>query len=191
MESRSCRIFCPIAGCLHADDLNARGWNLHSATRPHLNEYCIGRFSGQVPQDYLDQHKLQLCSYCGQLVNRRFNACCPRCRPNLRDRNRVASQSLAQENADSLPSLEEIFSLQVRTVKYVPRGARDLWAQCLGRSLAKTVNDNSLSAWKELLMAAKCILSSPPRRGKKLKEQTLSIIRNRAQRWLNGERDSL
>ena len=40
-------------------------------------------------------------------------------------------------------------------------------------------------------MAAKCILSSPPRRGKKLKEQTLSIIRNRAQRWLNGERDSL
>ena len=128
----------------------------------------------------------QLCSHCGQLIHIRFNGCCPRCRPHFRT---IGSGGTPRSvDSDGLPSIVEISRRSVRTVKYVPRGARELWGQCLTRSLADAFSKNDVRHWKELHMIAKCILAAPPRQGKKMKDQSMLIIKNRAQCWLNGER---
>jgi len=185
------RIFCPVRGCMHSDEQNARGWSSHGAMRPHLNEHCSGRFMGRIPQDYMDAHNFQFCRHCGQLVNQRFNGCCPRCRPHIRVQERmIPREEGADDPADLLPSLEQILQLNIKIFKYVPRGARDPWAQSLARATAQVVARNDLIL-KVFFMMSKCILACPKRQGKKGKDQTILMIRNRAQRWLNGERESL
>ena len=87
-----------------------------------------------------------------------------------------------------LPSLEEIFAIPIRTVKYVPKGVRSLWAQCLARSAAQVVQHNDEHFWRELAMLAKCISGSLSHQGKSKKTSGEALIRTRAQRWLNGER---
>ena len=183
------RIFCPVLDCLHADVQNARGWSAHAAMRPpHLNDHCAGRFQGEIPSDYLSESNLQICQHCGQLIHKRFNRCCPRCRPSIR----IEERRILRENAvDDLPSLDDIAKMNIRTVKYVPRGARELWSQCLTRAIAAVCSNNDLKHWKDFLMISKCILAAPPRQGKAFKDQTLPLIKSRAQRWMNGERDSL
>ena len=78
------RCFCPVPGCGHADATRASGWGSHDAMRHHLDDHCAGTLAGAVPMEYLDAHRLDLCSVCGLLVARRFNGVHPRCRPRAR-----------------------------------------------------------------------------------------------------------
>ena len=150
IRSRRVRIFCPVLGCKCSDPDRARGWGSHAAMRSHLNEHCAGRLQNAIPAQYLEEHRLDQCSFCGQLIHRRFNQCCPRCRPNLRRLHRDQS-SPGDDGEDPLDILNEIFFLPGRTFKYVPRGARDLWSQCLARCLAQCSHFNDIRRWMCLL----------------------------------------
>ena len=74
-------VFCPVAGCCKGDPERSSGWSSHQGLRHHLDDHCSGVYSGAIPQQYLDEHGLDLCSVCGLTVKLQFNGCHPRCRP--------------------------------------------------------------------------------------------------------------
>ena len=77
-------VFCPVAGCCKGDPERSSGWSSHQGLRHHLDDHCSGDYSGAIPQQYLDERGLDLCSVCGLTVKRQFNGCHPRCRPTAR-----------------------------------------------------------------------------------------------------------
>jgi hypothetical protein len=90
-----------------------------------------------------------------------------------------------------LPTLENVSSAKVRTLKHVPKKARQLWAQALTRAMALVNETQSVEAWTELLMLPKCVLLAPPRGGKKNKNQAAAFTLDRLSCWLTGERTTL
>ncbi|CAE7525196.1 unnamed protein product, partial [Symbiodinium sp. CCMP2456] len=137
--------------------------------RAHLDDHCSGTLAGAVPQDYLDAHSLDLCQECGLLVSRRYNGVHPRCRPQARLAGpRPGAQG---EPTQHMPTLEEVMGHGAATVRHVPRLARAAWSQCLARTLAATHSRNTVQAWVELLMLARCTLVAPSRGGAKHRHQ--------------------
>ena len=57
-------VFCPVAGCCKGDPERSSGWSSHQGLRHHLDDHCSGVYSGAIPQQYLDEHGLDLCSVC-------------------------------------------------------------------------------------------------------------------------------
>ena len=108
-ERRS-RLFCPVDDCLHADVTQARGWANIQGVRNHLREHIAGRFSGAVPQAFLDAHNLCSCSVCGKIISRRFNETCPSCHPS----RRTAASNVPTEatTAAAFPSLDDVCTIR-------------------------------------------------------------------------------
>ena len=183
------RYFCPVPGCLHGDTIQAKGWTDLQGVRTHLREHYAGRFSGAVPQLFLDAHKLCTCSVCGKIISQRSNGCCPSCRPVRRAT--VSRGPIETSVVAGLPSLDDVCTTRVRLLKYIPRSARAVWGQVLSQTTANVVWHNSLQAWTELAMLPKCVLLAPPRQGKSNKSDTVAFIKLRCQRWLDGERMEL
>ena len=183
------RYFCPVGDCPYADVVQAKGWASLQGVRYHLREHTAGRFSGAIPQAFLNVHNLCSCSVCGKIISTRNNGCCPSCRPKRRN---AASSGPTDASATSdLPSMDDICSTKARLLKYIPRGARPIWGQALAQTAAATVWHNSEQAWTEWAMLPKCVLFAPPRQGKSNKSNTLAFIKNRCERWLEGERMEL
>ena len=170
--------------------------------RSHLNDHVDRRELGAVPEDYLQQHSLQHCTFCSHLVHTRYNRTCPSCRTTAR-----AAQAAAElctrlgpspnNNASSeaprarLPDMDAIHSRYTPTLRHIPKELRPLWSRCLARTVANTTWNNSLAAWCEMQMIAKCVLCAPPRAGKNHKRQRTNFTRSRLNRWLAGERAEL
>ncbi|CAL1154289.1 unnamed protein product [Cladocopium goreaui] len=160
------RCFCPVPGCGHGDAMRAAGWASHEGMRHHLDDHCSGTLTGAVPAEYLQAHRLDLCSVCGLLVGRRYNGPRP-------------------------PSFSTIMGHTAPTLRHVPHVARAAWAQCLARAVAAAATTNTGPAWQELLMLPKAVLAAPLRGGGgHHKQAALSTLR-RCQRWLAGERMEL
>lgn len=183
------RCFCPVPGCGHADAARASGWGSHEAMRHHLDDHCAGTLMGAVPLEYLDAHRLDLCSVCGLLVARRFNGTHPRCRP--RARQQFPNPRPASLMDAGLPSLDGIMELDVPTLRHVPHVARGAWAQCLARATSVAAASNAVPAWQELLMLPKAVLVAPTRGGARRHQQAALATLRRCQRWLAGERMEL
>ena len=182
------RYFCPVAGCLQANLINASGWGSLQGVRNHLKEHLAGRLSGAVPQAFLDAHRLCTCSVCGKIISIRFNGACPSCRPTLRE---AASEEAPEIPDTILPALDQICMTRTRLLRYVPKGARAAWGQAMAQAAAHVVWHNSVQAWTEWLMLPKCVLFAPPRQGKSNKRDTLAFTKLRCERWLAGERVEL
>ena len=90
-----------------------------------------------------------------------------------------------------MPALDEVLGHGVATVRHVPRLARAAWSQCLARALAATHSRNTVQAWVELLMLARCALVAPSRGGARHRQQAALATKRRCQRWLDGERVEL
>ena len=179
------RFFCPVADCPFADVVQARGWANLQGVRNHLREHTAGRFSGAIPQAFLDAHKLCSCSVCGKIISSRYNGACPSCHPSRR-----TATSNGPTNASptaALPSMDDICSTRTRLLKYIPRGARAIWGQALAQAAAATVWHNTAQAWTEWAMLPKCVLFAPRRQGKSNKNDTLAFTKLRCERWLAGE----
>ena len=187
-SSGSVRCFCPVPDCGQGDVSRATGWTSHTAMRPHLNDHCAGTLRGAVPPEYLAAHHLDACSVCGLLVDRRFNGAHPRCRPTQRGCVRRTSHDGADP---SLPSLDEITSTFVPTLRHVPHAARASWAQCLARAVSSAASLNTVAAWQQLLMLPKPVLGTPSRGGRRHRTQAAQATKRRCQRWLDGERGEL
>ena len=117
-NERGSRYFCPVRACPHANLTHARGWANLQGVRNHLIEHYAGRFSGAVPQAFLDAHNLCSCSVCGKIISRRFNGTCPACRPT----QRAATNNGPLENPTQvvLPPLDHMCMTRARLLKYVP-----------------------------------------------------------------------
>ena len=87
--------------------------------------------------------------------------------------------------------METIFQTPKPTLRHVPKRARASWAQALIRALAITVHENSIAAWAELDMLAKCTLCPPPRSGHAHDKAAAAFTMDRLDRWMAGERMSL
>ena len=61
-----------------------------------------------------------------------------------------------------MPSLHDIFEADVATCKYVPRGARVEWGECLAQALAAVVHENSEVAWVQLFLLPQAVLCTAP-----------------------------
>ena len=79
----------------------------------------------------------------------------------------------------ALPSLDEIFSSRIATVKYVPKAARVAWGECLTSALSAAFHYNTTAAWTELAMLAKAVLCSAPRAGKAGRGSTVCVASSR------------
>jgi len=190
------RRFCPIPGCPAGDAQRARGWTFVAGLRSHLNEHCCGRLPGAVPAAVLQPFGWEQCSVCALLVSRWCNGVCPSCRPQARAAIPLIGppapgDSDTRSPQRGLPSLDEVHSTNIRTLKYVPKGARKLWGQCVARTAALVVARNSIEAWTEWEMLAKCVLCAPPRQGKAHNLETLAHVKGRCTRWLEGDQIEL
>ena len=184
-NGRLSRFFCPVGDCPHGNITQARGWANLQGVRSHLREHYAGRFSGAVPQAFLDAHNLCSCSVCGKIISQRFNGSCPACHPA---RRAASSSGHIEASATAvLPSLDDVYTTRARLLKYVPRGARAIWGQVLAQAAAKAVWDNSVKAWTEWAMLPKCVLFAPPRQGRSNKSDTVAFTKLRCERWLAGE----
>ena len=183
------RYFCPVLGCPHANLAQAKGWGSLAGVKGHLKEHQAGRFSGAVPQAFLDAHNLCSCGVCGKIISLRSNGFCPTCHPARRAA--MSNSPTEAPNTANLPSLDEICTTRIRLLKYVPRGVRPAWGQALAQAAAKVVWLNSTQAWTEWFMLPKCVLMAPPRRGRSHKNESTVFIRQRCERWLAGERREL
>eukprot|EP00664_Eupelagonemidae_sp_cell27_P010445 gene10445-4870_t len=187
------RIFCPVPGCPAGDSSCAEGWASHRTMESHLRMHCCGTLPGLPPPAYLAAHKLCTCRQCGVLLHARHNGACPSCRPTLRatERPRDAAPTEPLAVGAPLPPLDEVFTRNVRTCKYVPKAARAAWCECLSTTVASAVWHNTDPAWTELAMLAKAVLCAAPRGGKGHRDKLGTFTRLRCQRWLAGERQSL
>eukprot|EP00663_Eupelagonemidae_sp_cell21sb_P003111 gene3111-6928_t len=153
----------------------------------HLRAHCAGKLDGRPPVEYLAAHNLCTCSICGVLLSAAHNGCCPKCRPQLRSAVRpvdIAGADAAIHGGDNpMPSFDHIFTTRVATCRYVPRGARDEWAECLATALADVVCRNTEAAWRRLLALPKAVLCAPPRAGHAHKQKG-AFARVRCGRWL-------
>ena len=161
--------------------------------RHHLNDHAAGTLQGDVPASYRTAHGLDLCSVCGLLVAQRYHGSHPKCRPEARRR---ASASGAAASSDAAapgagPDVSEVLAAGVPVLRHVPKAARGAWAQCLARALAAVAADNSLLAWRELLLLLKAVLRPAPRGGAQRRQQAAQFTARRCGRWLEGEREEL
>ena len=169
--------------------------------RPHLNEHCWHVRVGTVPTTYKEVHNLKHCSFCNALIHNRYRDTCPTCRPAaaaaratgaLRTQLPVNSTpSLPTERRPNLPTLEEVHSRFVPTLKHIPKELRPLWVRCVSRVAANTAWQNNTETWIETQMLTKAVLCNFPRGGKAHKTQRLAWTRARLKRWLDGEKAEL
>ena len=92
----------------------------------------------------------------------------------------------------SLPSISNIMTANIPTLRHVPKGARDRWARVLGECLSAVCDSPSEEArWLTLFMSAKCLLASPPS-GRRLRwYEIFRLVKKRLARWLDGDLPAL
>jgi hypothetical protein len=98
------------------------------------------------------------------------------------------------EDADmrgALPLLGEVMATRVRTLKHIPKKARQLWAQALTQAIALVNETQSVEAWTQLMMLPKATLLAPPRGGKRHRAQAATYTLDRLACWQAGERATL
>ncbi len=119
------------------------------------------------------------------------NQCCTRCWPA----RRAAVPAAVPMSATpiGLPSLTEIQSADIPTLKHVPLRARTQWARALRVALGEVERQKSHDAVAQLMMLPKCCLSLPAsgRGGRKHRKRSGRSTLARLARWADGERTAL
>ncbi len=184
-------MYCPVPGCPLSDSQRAAGWESMGSLRRHLAEHIAGRLDGDVPQEFLDAHRLNICTVCSRLLSSRFGSVCPRCRPEMQRAHTQGAPQAGRPMPDGYPSLEEVFRTAIVCKSYVPKAAKNLWAQCLLSAISMVLRHNDELAWTELLMLPKSVLRSSPRGGKKHQSRIDAETKRLCKDWLDGHRVQL
>ena len=183
------KLFCPVATCPKADSVRWHGYKNLDTLRVHLKEHP-GRISGAVPTEFLVHHNLRSCPICGKIsAASRNRLSCPSCAPAFRSTTNTSSSDATA--TDGLPSLDDIYTTRVWLVEHIPKQARSAWGEALAKASASVVHFNSVRAWTEWFMLPKCVLLTPPRAGKSNKHITAAFVKDRCDRWLQGDRMEL
>ena len=187
---RSSRVYCPVPGCLCSDPVRAPGWTSVSNMRSHLGEHTSGRLAGDIPVDWLEHHNLGQCTVCSRLLSRRYGSACPRCRPQAMQQPSDVSFGGRPVPTD-WPSADSVASKRGPSKRHIPKGARKLWATCLLSALAAVAAYNDVRAWTDLLCLPKLVLAADSRGGRKHQLRIEANTKQKCQRWLEGDRNSL
>eukprot|EP00973_Karenia_brevis_P026590 3669245-Karenia_brevis.AAC.1 len=141
--AQSTRWHCPVAGCPCANGSAHRGWRSLQSMQPHLNAHLSGQLPGHLTNSWLGQHGKARCRVCGLCVAA-SRGVHPTCSPAERAQQAPArSEGNTAQPSTPLPSLEQVHSRKARTLKYVHKRARSMWAQVLTRALALVTATNS------------------------------------------------
>ena len=89
------------------------------------------------------------------------------------------------------PSLAEVAEAVVGCKSYVPKGTRNLWAQCLVAAMAAVTEHNDEKAWTELFMLPSAVLRSGSRGGTSHRRRAEAETKRLCRDWLDGHRVSL
>ena len=186
------RLFCPVIGCPCSDPTRTAGWTSKETIRSHIDAHLGGALAGEVPAEWLQAHNRQRCSVCGLSVSTRHGVH-PTCRPAAREASGPAAGSAGAAPAGiwSGPSFADLLASRTTTLRHVPAAARHAWSQALSRALAAVAHSNTEHAWRQLFLLPQCVLCPPPRGGRKHRKAAGAYTRDRAQRWLEGERQFL
>ena len=114
-----------------------------------------GHLVGAVPPGWLEGRALGQCTVCSRLLSRRYGNTCPRCRPALA---RPAVPMQGRPLPDGCPTLDEVCAAPIGVRRHVPKGAQNLWAQCLLTAAAGVVEFNDTRAWTEFMALPKMVL---------------------------------
>lgn len=186
------RYYCPVPGCLKGGHRNAAGWSSLLGVRGHVEEHLAGRLQGMPPEGWLSANNLDICAVCSKTISKRYQGTCPKCRPAQREHqgNRTAQGRPMPENA---PSWAEVAGTRMPTKAYVPKCARQLWAQCVIGAMEQIEQHGDERAWYELYLLPKAVLKSSGRGGAKAggKRRAGQETQERARRWLAGARVEL
>ena len=89
------------------------------------------------------------------------------------------------------PSADSVASKRGPSKRHIPKGARKLWATCLLSALAAVAAYNDVRAWTDLLCLPKLVLAADSRGGRKHQLRIEANTKQKCQRWLEGDRNSL
>eukprot|EP00971_Amphidinium_carterae_P073354 1450518-Amphidinium_carterae.1 len=87
--------------------------------------------------------------------------------------------------------MQEAHQTPISCRKYVPKGARTLWSQCVTGALNQIAEYNDDRAWTEYFMLTKCVLPAPARTGTNHRKRNEMDTKDLCRRWLEGQRESL
>lgn len=153
----------------------------------HANSHVDGLFSGSILSNAFDSLGFVSCERChrffktsGLATHRR--ACLKR---TLIVDDRVLIDAL-HDSEELLPSLEEVFAVNVPTIASVPTGCQQVWGTVLERELFNVAMKNTAEAWTRLLMLPKCVLVASRRAGKRNRGDHLSVS-YLCEAWTRGE----
>ncbi|MBM4023654.1 MAG: hypothetical protein FJ284_15705, partial [Planctomycetes bacterium] len=188
VRARSTRCYCPVPGCPAGDAVRSAGWQSVQALRQHLDEHAAGRLTGSVPNEWLANHNLGQCTVCSRLLSTRFGNSCPRCRPAMQS---ATAPAVGRPLLPNSPSVPEACESKVPVKLHVPKGARQLWGQCVLTALADVNAHNDDRAWADLFALPKLVLQASGRGGKAHSKRLESETKLRCRSWLEGHRSKL
>ena len=88
----------------------------------------------------------------------------------------------------ALPSLDSILSVNIPTLRHVPKSVRASWAGLVRDVFSSIFSDPSdLDAWRKSFMLPRCILASPAHGGRTHWRDTQNLVKSRIRRWRAGE----
>ena len=176
------RLFCPILNCPDNDSSKAHGWNTLNCVKAHLYQHTTGRIARSIPTDFLNLHNLSVCGVCYHVISQKFGGICKKCRPE--SRASISNNLTSETEISNLPSLNEIHLRKIKTLRYVPKGAKYLRTKCLTTTAAHIVQNNSISAWTEFFMLPKSVLCTPSIKGNFHRSLHENFVKSRCTRWL-------
>ena len=188
------RWHCPVTSCPLAAGGPHRGWASFESMQSHIDAHLSGALGGQVSIEWLRTNHRTRCRVCGLCVgvSRGVHPSCHATERRITSNRRHNPQTQPQPpSPGSVPSLMDVFSTPIPTIKHIPHRARAKLSKLLVRALAVVVLLNTTAAWTELLMLPKAVLCLPRGKTKPNALSTAAFTLDRLDRWESGERLSL
>ena len=89
---------------------------------------------------------------------------------------------------EGCPDWGAVFGVNIPIKAHVPKGAQQLWGQCLLTALASVTRFNDERSWLDLLAMPKMVLRAASRGGKGHRKRADAETKQRCRRWLEGDR---
>ena len=200
--SRKGPFSCPVLNCPIS---NVKSWSTAPSLHKHIQEHCIGRFSGVVPEEYFKTWNKQFCSNCSH-IRMSFDpspycSCCQRSEPKTKPKKEKKQNELSASlnyvvpqlqdppsspndlNTDfCLPAFDEIIKIKSPTLKHVPKRLRSEWSRAWTETIQDCLFLNDTTSYVSLFLLSKICLQLPPSnlKSRKMKEE---FTHNLIKRW--------
>ncbi len=208
---------CPNTMCNRSFRSNWKGWVSIGTLHKHINRHCKNGEFLKIPKTYWKNYKKFYCKTCKIIANNSKKKShtdhyiLPN--PNFL-KNENCSEIYEEENVlkinnenkknnmenqtdvkildaeDWVPSWEEIWKYNSKTMNMIPPLLHKNWEKCLENLLNQLTTFSPISTlniWKKWAIISKVLWWVPYRSGKRSKKANLATLKNRIDDWKNGE----